>query len=50
MVEARLPPKSDKPREKLAQIDKFFQDGQLEPDDYIRLRKGLTKETEGCFG
>jgi hypothetical protein len=37
-------PKEDKSKEKLAQIDKLFQDGELEPDDYIRLRKGLMEE------
>lgn len=37
-------PREDKSKEKLAQIDKLFQDGQLEPDDYIRLRKGLMEE------
>jgi hypothetical protein len=36
--------KEDKSKEKLAQIDKMFQEGQLEPDDYIRLRKGLMEE------
>jgi hypothetical protein len=37
-------PKDDRSKEKLAQIDKLFQDGALEPDDYIRLRKSLTEE------
>jgi len=35
---------ADKSKEKLAQIDKLFQEGELEPDDYIRLRKGLMEE------
>ncbi len=31
----------DRAKEKLAQIDALFQRGELEPEDYIRLRKGL---------
>jgi hypothetical protein len=32
---------TDKSKEKLAQIDRLFQNGGLEPEDYIRLRKSL---------
>lgn len=38
---AGAPPRADRSKEKLAQIDALFQRGELEPEDYIRLRKGL---------
>ncbi len=37
-------PPPDKSKEKLTQLNSLFQRGELEPDDYIRLRKSLLDE------
>ncbi|HIH88892.1 TPA: hypothetical protein HA344_06770, partial [Candidatus Bathyarchaeota archaeon] len=41
---ARVAQPVDRSREKLTQIDALFQRGELEPEDYVRLRRSLMGE------